>query len=643
MKKEDKQAELDRLLKEEELYQLQQQELTDQETQKRQVLEKTAPVIGETGQALESKNIQPAKDFGVVEAAKDVATVFPMGASYNFADEIKNKLSPGSGDVYLEKVKAARERSPVATMASELAGQALTTGVVSEALAPVLPFMAEGTLAREAISGGVSALGGSEAKDTAGKVIDTAIGTGLSLGATIVGRALKAPFKEPGLARAKALGATKKEFRFLGKMKDPSKIFSELKDDGFMLRDSNVKFNPNTLKFSRTYGASTGPKIDRTNPLAGFAERASEAANIVTQEIRNTLQVSNVPAKAADFITSPKLAEDINASINSSIYPSKMKAMWDEEITNLMGILDRKNMTLSDLNDIKHNYQVAATKIYDNPNSAEDMVQRADIHADIARNLKEFIQEELTARSPELGRRLEKLNDAGFKLHFAKGVLREGAASNAARGWTSNVPLLPQIQQLFGAGLSQMKESPESIMMRSAIGEKGVKIPFRPQIEDMIKQYPGKEYNRAEYENPNQNTMALPKAIDTTVNFLLPPDRAPQSLVEQIVRKPFPRTSQEIVQHRDFVLSKLAQQAPEFFDPVRDIIDYEPEKIPEIMPLISQAAPHLFAHDKFNRWDGKIIDPKLKEAARKEIMINDKISNTQKALLMDRLNKTGEY
>jgi len=130
--------------------------------------------------------------------------------------------------------------------------------------------------------------------------------------------------------------------------------------------------------------------------------------------------------------------------------------------------------------------------------------------------------------------------------------------------------------------------------------------------------------------------------------------RSPQSIMgqeepqgptieEELVRKPFPRSTEEFLKNKDFVLAKIAQQAPQMFDTIRDVIERNPEQIKDIMPAIVKIMPHLFEHDRYGRYDGKILDPKMRDVARKDIMNDDNISNTQKAIKMQRLNKTGEY
>lgn len=131
--------------------------------------------------------------------------------------------------------------------------------------------------------------------------------------------------------------------------------------------------------------------------------------------------------------------------------------------------------------------------------------------------------------------------------------------------------------------------------------------------------------------------------LRTQSNYGRSPQSEDVSLPEELVRTPFPRSTDKILEQKDFVLAKIAQQAPQFFDPIKDTLERNPQDIKNIMPALVQGFPQLFSNDPYNRYDDKIMDPQKRELARKEIIDSDEISNTDKYHLMNRLNKTGEY
>ena len=120
-------------------------------------------------------------------------------------------------------------------------------------------------------------------------------------------------------------------------------------------------------------------------------------------------------------------------------------------------------------------------------------------------------------------------------------------------------------------------------------------------------------------------------------------NREPQSIPEELIRTKFPRTTEAILENKDTLLAKIAQQAPDMFDAVQEVFEHSPEDIPDIMPALIQMAGFLFKKDKYNRFDGVILDPQLKELARKDVMKHDNLSNVEKIEILDKLNKTGEY
>jgi hypothetical protein len=115
------------------------------------------------------------------------------------------------------------------------------------------------------------------------------------------------------------------------------------------------------------------------------------------------------------------------------------------------------------------------------------------------------------------------------------------------------------------------------------------------------------------------------------------------NIPETLVRTPIPRTTEGIIQNKNFVKMKIAQQAPQLFDQISEILDHNPEYIGDLLPVIQKVAPHMFPKDEYNRIDGKIISPVDKQRAIKDTMDNDSISNTEKIAKIHKLNKTGEF
>ena len=116
-----------------------------------------------------------------------------------------------------------------------------------------------------------------------------------------------------------------------------------------------------------------------------------------------------------------------------------------------------------------------------------------------------------------------------------------------------------------------------------------------------------------------------------------------KSLPDQLVETRLPRNSDEVLQNTDFMLMKVAQEAPMAFDMVKNTIENDPEGFKEIFPLLIQMAPHLFARDKYNRIDNKIQNPEDQLRARKDTLKNDNMGLAEKMQIINHLNKTGEF
>jgi competence protein ComGF len=111
-----------------------------------------------------------------------------------------------------------------------------------------------------------------------------------------------------------------------------------------------------------------------------------------------------------------------------------------------------------------------------------------------------------------------------------------------------------------------------------------------------------------------------------------------------MIRTPLPRSTDEILQKKDFVLEKIRLQAPNLYPHAAEIIKNQPEMLDEFLAGAIVKFPFIFEKDKYNRVNGKIIDPMLQEKARKDITRKQGISNTEKVAMYHRLNITnGEY
>ena len=142
---------------------------------------------------------------------------------------------------------------------------------------------------------------------------------------------------------------------------------------------------------------------------------------------------------------------------------------------------------------------------------------------------------------------------------------------------------------------------------------------------------------------------------------LTQPERAPQSvitplqaeamkrgLVENLADYEIPRSASEILANKQMVLAKVAQSTNNIavVNLLDDALNKHPDKLGAVLPaLIGNPALHnLFRINKYQSWvDGKILDPMERQKAYQDVSNNASLSNTQKALLQNGLNKDGSF
>lgn len=122
-----------------------------------------------------------------------------------------------------------------------------------------------------------------------------------------------------------------------------------------------------------------------------------------------------------------------------------------------------------------------------------------------------------------------------------------------------------------------------------------------------------------------------------------------RGLVENLADYEIPRNSQEILANPQMALAKLSQitDNPQIVKGLQDAIEKHPDKLKTILPLMGLQFPNLFVADKYNRFDGKIFDPnpemkaQLIQRAYKDVELKKDLSNTEKTMLWDGLNRDG--
>lgn len=118
-----------------------------------------------------------------------------------------------------------------------------------------------------------------------------------------------------------------------------------------------------------------------------------------------------------------------------------------------------------------------------------------------------------------------------------------------------------------------------------------------------------------------------------------------KGFVENLAEFKVPRTVDGILGNKDLVLAKLAQVTndPKIVDTLRDSLNMHPELLKDTLPALQMQFPQIFQPNKYMSWsNGKILDPMEAQKAYKDVN-SRQISNTQKIMLQDGLNRDGSF
>ena len=205
---------------------------------------------------------------------------------------------------------------------------------------------------------------------------------------------------------------------------------------------------------------------------------------------------------------------------------------------------------------------------------------------------------------------------------------------------------------------------------KGALGQMGTTLPnkfanIQQSIATKLSANPG-AVNAI--QNAPSNIMAAGRQVNYPSAMQSQAGRSPQSINEQqavnvpspqqqlMMRKGFvenladfeiPRSADEIIKNKQLVLAKIAQATndPRAVAVLEDMLNKHPDKLGSALPALvaNPAMTNLFKVNKYQSWvNGKILDPMEVQKAYKEV--NDRgISNTEKVMLQDGLNRDGSF
>lgn len=120
-----------------------------------------------------------------------------------------------------------------------------------------------------------------------------------------------------------------------------------------------------------------------------------------------------------------------------------------------------------------------------------------------------------------------------------------------------------------------------------------------------------------------------------------------KGFVENLADFEIPRSADEIIKNKQLVLAKIAQATndPRAVAVLEDVLNKHPDKLGSALPALiaNPAMTNLFKVNKYQSWvNGRILDPMEVQKAYKEVT-DRKMSNTEKSILWDGLNRDGSF
>ena len=558
------------------------------------------------------------------------------GATYGYADEIygagKTAISGGkyedNRDEARRWLEAQRNKAPNAARGGEFIGAVLSP------INKFLPVGVKGSATAGALYAGGKA-------DTIDEVPGEAL-AGAGLGAATHGalELAKMPFARPTEIRARNLGASDSDFMKKGKF-GVEEIIPKVKKMGALKPVAQrpvIKVSDNRVDFKFKPDRKLRPK-ENLRPEQIIVENIDRGIDAAHKASRSMLdRFSGKKEFTPDMFLEQENGEFRNPMVQKAFdglvrkldgnpieKHQKAYEIIKDELSHLSKVkqtepgvfeVSEEGSTLSDLADLKSIFQKkgeAAMGIPE-PNSQA----KAQMYEDLGRAVRQEIENRMPPSYKEL-------NDIQYNLLSQKRMLSKRLASLKSGSKTIGEPqtTLSVVNPTYAAakGAGTMGKSYPGANIRAGIGDAINKIPHsaRVGIQKATETLPGANINE----------------------FIKSNKREPQSIPSQLIDVKFPRDTQWIKDNKDMVLMKTAQVRPDLLETVEEAYNM-PEQLDNLVPMFVGLAPEMFEMDKYNRVDGKIQEPQMRMLARKDLLKDDTLSNTEKYLKINKLNKTGE-
>jgi hypothetical protein len=418
---------------------------------------------------------------------------------------------------------------------------------------------------------------------------------------------------------------------------DPNKLNAEL----------NGILEPSFDQFGRQVSKKVKPGIidDLTTSVKMAAQSFDQTtgsvdASVIADQVYSALagesgkQTSLVPFSQESSLA---LSKKINDALKTSNNKTDLKRYMPHLNTNL---------SFSDLIDIKRNAADAIYEIKNNPQSYgvqgptdlkmyKNIWSWVDNHVtDMAskdKNMSSFVlansdlSDMLTAKDMLAKAKSESLSAPSI------GEVGMGIMGGAAIGQAAGVS--PVLGASLGGGFTAARSIGRDIesSVPARVGN------LQQSASDFLRARPG--------INPARDIGQIASAVNVpNINQQMMMSRP---IVENLADFEIPRTSEEILKNKRLVLAKIAQVTndPSIVNLLDDAFNKHPDKLGAILPALiaNPAMTNIFRANKYQSWvNGKILDPIEVQKAYKDVN-SRQISNTEKIILQDGLNRDGSF
>lgn len=339
-----------------------------------------------------------------------------------------------------------------------------------------------------------------------------------------------------------------------------------------------------------------------------------------------------------------KILKDSNESIASGSAFSEMDAIKTQKTLDgiIKTTIGKPHLTVQDIVDLKRAAQEYLYEI--NKSQASDVQGSKNL-----KNIYQAVESEMDnilngfavsdkVADKEAGLRFLKKNQEYSDLATLRNIVKD-SNYNALKELVP-ADMLPGMMIAGGAGavggLNPAVAAGGYAAARGIVGSMGDSAPsWTARTQNALDSgLPGKAQT---YFNKARTPGVMMRGIQGN------PGREPQSLPLQLIEFQIPRDSESILKNKDVVLAKIAQMSndPNLTEMFRDALEKHPEKLPKVLPALVLQFPDLFEDDDYNRVDGRIFDPRLKQKALTDIRNSRKYSTREKAQLSKRLEMEG--